>query len=159
MKTLAHNSRDRHVNRMVKTAQEVMMANPLSISRSAAISDAAKFLTAHRISAAPVIDEAGRPVGVLSRTDIVRHTQCDSSAESRRQHITVGEIMTPVVYFVRPETSLTTVIDDLLGCMVHRLFVVDDHGVLIGVISTLDVLRSLHSDATVGSRLPAKSVA
>jgi CBS-domain-containing membrane protein len=159
MKTLARNNLDRSVNCFAKTAKDVMMANPLSISRNAAISVAAQFLTDNGISAAPVIDEAGRPVGVLSRADLVRHAQFDGSTESRRRHTMVGEIMTPVVYFVRPETSLMTVIDDLLDCMVHRLFVVDDLGVLIGVISAIDVLRSFQTDKAAASRALATSVA
>ena len=53
--------------------------------------------------------------------------------------------MTPVVFFVRPETRVGSVIDDLLTCAVHRLFVVDEHEVLIGVISALDLLRHQHA--------------
>jgi len=59
--------------------------------------------------------------------------------------------MTPVVCFVRPATTLETVIDDLLSCMIHRLFVVDDHGVLVGVISAIDVLRSLQTAIATAS--------
>ena len=76
--------------------------------------------------------------------------------------------MTPVVFFVRPETRVGSVIDDLLTCAVHRLFVVDEHEVLIGVISTLDLLRFLHVESTAQSssmpprtkrlRTPARAV-
>ena len=55
------------------TAADLMTPNPLSIRQNATVKEAAAFLTDRRISAAPVIDEAGRAVGVLSRADIVVH--------------------------------------------------------------------------------------
>lgn len=136
-----------------------MTTNPMSISRSAMIADASVFLTAKGISAAPVIDEAGRPVGVVSRADIVRHARIRASSVSEIGNATVDEIMTPVVYSARPDTPLMGVIDHLLECKIHRLFVVDDHGVLIGVISTLDVLRSLLPDSGRPSHAPLESAA
>jgi CBS domain-containing membrane protein len=51
--------------------------------------------------------------------------------------------MTPVVYSVLPDAPVTEVINQMVGLKVHRLFVVDPDGVLVGVISTTDVLRHL----------------
>ena len=68
-----------------------------------------------------------------------------SEVSDTRLPLTVREVMTPVVYFVRPDTPVTNVIEDLLDSAVHRLFVVDDDEVLIGVISTLDLLQHLRS--------------
>jgi CBS domain-containing protein len=50
-----------------------MTPNPLSIGQNATVKEAAAFLSERGFSAAPVIDEAGRPVGVVSRADIVIH--------------------------------------------------------------------------------------
>src|SRR6516225_101537 len=55
------------------TAADLMTSNPVWIRPSANVKDAAKFLAEKRVSAAPVIDEAGRPLGVLSQSDIVAH--------------------------------------------------------------------------------------
>jgi CBS domain-containing protein len=116
-----------------------------------------------------VIDNAGRPVGVLSRADIVVHHrhkaeyvppvpdyyqktdlatpsgeplpsgfQAESAVQTR-----VRDIMTPVVFSVSAEAPARRVVGDMVGLKVHRLFVVDQGGVLIGVISALDVLRHL----------------
>ena len=54
-----------------KTVAEVMTPNPTSIRADAALEEAVAFLVDSGYSAAPVIDEAGRPVGVISRTDVV----------------------------------------------------------------------------------------
>jgi CBS-domain-containing membrane protein len=56
----------------------------------------------------------------------------------------VRDIMTPVVFSVATDTPTTTVVDAMLGLSVHRLFVTDDDGKLVGVISTIDILRHLH---------------
>src|SRR5258708_8722018 len=56
-----------------RTARELMTPNPLSLRDTTPIQDAVAFLIDKGISGAPVIDEAGRPVGVLSQTDILIH--------------------------------------------------------------------------------------
>jgi len=48
-----------------------------------------------------------------------------------------------VVFSVSPDTPAAKVIEDMVGLKVHRLFVVDDGGILVGVISALDVMRHL----------------
>lgn len=52
-------------------AADVMTRNPKSARQSASVRDAAGFLISNGIHTAPVIDEAGRPVGVVSRTDLL----------------------------------------------------------------------------------------
>jgi CBS-domain-containing membrane protein len=128
------------------SAADVMTRNPFSINHDATVREAASALTAKGVSAAPIIDDAGRPVGVVSRADIVRHARMDESSERDWGDAVVKDIMTSSVYFVRPDTPMSSVIDDLLDCNVHRLFVVGNDDVLIGVISTLDVLRHLRPE-------------
>lgn len=155
----------------VETAKELMTPNPVSINERATVREAAALLTDREISGAPVIDDAGRPVGVMSRTDIVRHDRETASyllrapdyyqqaeltlptgevLESGFQVETadsaeVRDIMTPTVLWVSPEDPAIEVVAEMLAFKVHRLFVVDDDGTLIGVISALDVLRKLRS--------------
>jgi CBS domain-containing protein len=52
-------------------------------------------------------------------------------------------MMTPTVFTVRLEAPAAQVVEDMLALRVHRLFVVDDDGVLVGVITATDVLRHL----------------
>jgi len=58
---------------MAETAADLMSANPVSVRADVTIAEAAALLTERGFGAAPVIDEAGRPVGVISRTDILLH--------------------------------------------------------------------------------------
>jgi CBS domain-containing protein len=153
---------DATLTRSGLSARCLMTANPVSISEYATLREAGTVLTTRGISAAPVIDDAGRAVGVLSRTDIVRYTSGNPSArqvlpefydavdplttEDARnfaQETQVWQIMTPVVLSVKADASLAHVVAELLVRKVHRLFVTDNDGTLIGVISALDVLSGM----------------
>jgi CBS domain-containing protein len=155
--------------RCARVAEDIMTPNPVSIDHTAKVQQAAAVLSERAISAAPVINEAGRPVGVVSRTDIVRIAggelgtarcalscdDCGSFSSLRRgarpeeldpgscECPVVKEIMTPEFFAVGKGTSIVRVVEELLTRNVHRLFVVDDDGVLVGVVTALDVLRGL----------------
>jgi CBS domain-containing protein len=160
------------------TAKDLMCPNPVSIDESATIREGVAFLVDKGFSAAPVIDRAGRPVGVLSRADVLVHDReqvhhlappeyyrgadlatqkelTDGFQIEEVDQTSIKEIMTPVVYSVLPEAPVTEVINQMVGLKVHRLFVVDADGVLVGVISTMDVLNHLrvaHGSAPVHAK-------
>lgn len=127
-------------NRLVlaaETAKELMTPNPVSISETATFQEAAAALTNREIGALPVINEAGRPVGVLSRADLVRH---EREGPVRRS---VAEVMTSTVISVAPDDAAWEVISKMAAFKIHRVFVVDGDGILVGVISAFDVVRML----------------
>jgi CBS domain-containing protein len=127
-----------------KKAAEMMTPSPVSIRQDATVTEAVELLTRREISGAPVIDEAGRPVGVVSRGDILVHDRVASdSGNADRGETRVRDIMTPVVFCVSPDAPASRVVREMTDLKVHRLFVVDDLGTLVGVITGLDVLRHL----------------
>ncbi len=134
-----------------ETAADLMQANPVSIRDDASIVEAIALLSDKRFGAAPVIDEAGHPVGVVSHSDILVHqrehlrqlTAGSPDVATQPDRACVRDIMTPAVFAVTPETPAAQVVSQLLTLNVHRLFVVDRSGILIGVITTFDVLRAL----------------
>ena len=98
---------------------------------------------------------SGRAVGVVSRSDVLVHDRekmagpylapddvdesSDASGATR-----VRDIMTPVIFSVTPDAPAAEVIKQMLDWKVHHLFVIDENQVLVGVVSTLDVLKRLH---------------
>jgi CBS domain-containing protein len=108
-----------------------------------------------------VIDEAGRPIGVVSRTDLLDYwgrrrdrlvalangeTTPNSLTASHGEpnaDLIASEFMTPVVFSVTVNTPVAKVIDKILALEVRCLFVTDEHGVLVGAISVFDLLRSI----------------
>ncbi len=146
-----------------QTAEELMTANPISLRADATIPEALALMTDRGFTAAPVIDEAGRPVGVLSRTDVLIHEREqlrhampaeEVHAEGRRPRhegfskeivdsTRVRDIMTPTIFTVNESSSAAEVVKRMCELKVHQLFVVDDDDSLVGVISALDIVRSL----------------
>jgi CBS domain-containing protein len=126
-------------------AADLMTANPMSIRAEATVPEAVAVLTERGFSAAPVIDESGRPIGVVSRADILVHERERLRAGARPplDGTLVRDIMTPAVFSVTPHTSAEQVVEQLLTLNVHQLYVVDEDQFLIGVISAHDVLRRL----------------
>jgi CBS domain-containing protein len=130
-----------------KKAVELMTPSPVSIGENATVREAIELLTRREISGAPVIDQAGRPVGVVSRGDILVHDReaidYAGPADEAEPVTRVRDIMTPVVFCISPDAPASRVVREMVDLKVHRLFVVDDLGVLVGVITVLDVLRHL----------------
>jgi CBS-domain-containing membrane protein len=147
-------------------AAEIMTANPRSIGADASVADATAFLALQGFTAAPVIDDAGRPIGVISQSDLIVHARekllakphgfyqdedltaaADTApADSYRlagDSTRVRDVMTPAVFSCTPETSVKSLVEQMVSLKVHRLFVVDNAGILIGVVSALDVLRGI----------------
>lgn len=134
-------------------ARDLMTSNIRSLDQHATVRQAARLFCTARFSGAPVIDEAGRPVGVVSRTDVLRHLGGFTGENGRgaeghprandRAETPVHRIMTRTVYSVGPDTPAEEVIEKLAELQVSRLFVVDRYGVLIGVVSAWDLLRRL----------------
>jgi CBS domain-containing protein len=157
-------------NRLVlhaETAYELMVPNPISIRAEAEIPEAISLFAEKSIAAAPVIDEAGRPIGVVSRSDLLIHErECEKARAGKPEYFfasdtaevpretppkataktTVVDLMTPAIFAVAPDTPVHRVISDMVGLHVHRLFVVDTDGILVGVISTMDILKHLRAD-------------
>ena len=149
------------------TASHLMVENPISIRDNASIREALALFADKGFSAAPVIDEKGRPVGVISRFDIIVHDRekidyvtpdyygrssmrtPEGEPLGKGFHVEnvdrtrVRDVMTPAVFSVDPDAPAANVVSEMLALKVHRLFVVDRSGVLVGVVSALDVLRHL----------------
>lgn len=148
------------------TAANLMTPNPVSIRGEASVGEAAALFTDKAFSGATVIDKSGRPIGVLSSSDLLVHdrekfrtvrapvdyagtlpsgTELEDSGYQvvDVDRTTVSSVMTPVVFSVTPESSARRVMSDMVSLHVHRLFVVDNSGVLVGVISALDVVKGL----------------
>lgn len=153
-------------------AEDLMTPEPVSLNENLHVTEAAAFLASCGIRTAPVINAAGRPVGVFSESDIARNFRNTARANvldiargeermkprlkryqafaQQRTHsrsvgeLTVGEIMTPHVHCVTGDTPLVDIAQELVAKRIHTMFVTDDEGVLIGVVTALDVLNSLH---------------
>ena len=157
-----------------RTKVEALMSSPVeTVKADWSLQEAARHLLRRGITGAPVVDEDERVVGVLSLQDIARHAKwhldaeegaSDPSAErdmlreldaeeeglrssmhiDRLEGATVRQVMTPNVSTVKNHTPLAEVTAVLLRDAIHRIFVRNSRGKLVGVVSTMDVVRALH---------------
>ncbi len=143
----------------MKTA-EVMTRSVVTIAPNATIQDAIRLMLGQRISGLPVVDAAGRMVGILTEGDLLRRAETGTephhagwlnflrgparAAEDfvRSHGRYVEEVMTRVVRTVEEDTPLDQVVDMMEKRRVKRLPVLRD-GILVGVVSRSDLLRAL----------------
>jgi len=65
--------------------KEVMTADPLTVARGSRLLEAVEVLRGHKISELPVVDEAGRPIGLLDITDLIGLALIEAPAEPEAQ--------------------------------------------------------------------------
>ena len=128
--------------------RDLMTPSPVSVRHGATVREAAAFLTERGIGAAPVVNDAGRAVGVLSRFDVLL------AVNAGVEGAPVREVMTPSVIAVRPHAPALDALDHMVRHMVRRVFVVDDAGVPIGVVTMSDLCRGLTAQWSLPSLPP-----
>ncbi len=145
-------------------AKDIMNPQVITVTDTMDLREVAKILVEERITGAPVVDEMGTLVGVISQSDLVEY---DLAAEHeltveapfyRRpfddalqpQHgfridelpaDTVTDVMTPYLITVTEDTPIREVAARMASCGVHRLIVVDTDQQIRGIVTSLDVLR------------------
>ncbi len=110
----------------------------------------AEVLIEHRVDAAAVVDRRGHPIGVVSKTDLVRGSIDGRGAKPKPleqgeadRRGTAGAIMTPVVHSVRETTRLGQAVALMAAEAIHQLPVVSDDGRVVAMLSTRDVMQAI----------------
>ncbi len=150
------------------SAGDIMSSDLLTAYEGWTIHRLAEFFIKHQISAVPVIASDHELVGIVSVGDVFRFNNMndgekgsimrnhyrdscghDINQEDLRawvkdadKNCTVHHIMTPEVIAVDIDSSLDHVSNILLDKHIHRVFVTENNKV-VGVITAMDVLRSL----------------
>jgi CBS domain-containing protein len=120
--------------------QDVMTSPAHSCTPDANLATAALAMKDYDCGALPVLDNAGRPVGILTDRDI-----CLAVARKNRfpAAIPVREVMTREPFTCGPGTDLVYALNVMADRRVRRLPVVDGNGRLVGILSLSDVLSSM----------------
>ena len=144
---------------------EIMTRQVVQVAPDSSVDELTTILLERGISGAPVVDDKGRPLGIVSKTDLLRdHYSRGDSVEvpkmelhrggveaplDRGLHVqpepgpTVRDVMTPLA-FALPENASVARASALMAVeAVHRIVVVDEAGKVSGILSSLDVLRWL----------------
>jgi len=142
---------------MKSTVKDVMTTHVISVTKDASFRTMAAALREHRVSAFPVVDEAGKVIGVVSEADMLAKQALDSEPQGmpgmiagllrRREHekargTTAGDLMTSPPVTVAPDDTLERAARLMYTRKVKRLPVVDEGGHLVGIIGRADLLAS-----------------
>jgi CBS domain-containing protein len=148
--------------------RRVMRDAITALTPETSLAAAAKLFAERRVGGAPVVDAGGRVLGVASRSDLLRgaaggdrrgtsafylmlhgepvisgtHPPGDPSGAPDG---VVGDVMNKRVISVAPDSPLRDAVATMLREEIHRLLVLDGDK-LVGVVSTMDVLRAMVPD-------------
>ena len=125
-----------------------MTRKVLSLDPGLEISAATQMLIAHNISGAPVLDQHGRLVGILTERDCLKVAM--QAGYHDIPYGLVRDYMSADPESVTPEKSILTLAEKFIRGRFHRYPVVDQ-GRLVGIISRRDVIRAM------GQYFPTKS--
>lgn len=138
---------------MKSTVKDVMTTHVVAVKRTASFKEMIVRMRKSHVSAFPVVDDAGRVIGVVSQADML-NKEADlapgpgplSGILRFRDHekalgVTAAELMTSPPVTVGPDTPLADAARLMRDRRVKRLPVVNAGEHLIGIISRADVLR------------------
>ncbi|KAL8183023.1 UNVERIFIED_CONTAM: hypothetical protein K2H54_012397 [Gekko kuhli] len=132
-----------------KTIQELGIGTFRDVAmvlESAPVYTALEIFVDRRVSALPVINEAGRVVGLYSRFDVI-HLAAQKSYNNL--DISVGDALKQRslclegVLTCHPYETLEDIIDRIAKEQVHRLVLVDEKNAPRGIVSLSDILQAL----------------
>jgi len=136
--------------------QDLMTSPAHSCSPDASLVVAARTMGDYGCGALPVLDESGRPVGIVTDRDV-----CMAVARMNRfpSAISVREVMTPNPLTCAPGSEIGDVLNLMANRRVRRLPVVDAKGRLVGIVSLSDIVSSVQDAQNFDSPVLRKLVA
>lgn len=124
-------------------ARDVMTSPVIVIRPDTPAREAAALLCAHGFTAAPVVDDRRRVVGMATEADLVRgRIPPDGWAVEDYADPAVDAVMTTEPLVVGPDDDLADVVTRMLDAAITSVPVVDSER-LVGIVSRRDVLRAV----------------
>jgi len=144
-------------------ARDVMVSPVITVGEDETVRDLAKLLITKRISAVPVVDRAGKLVGIVTEADLMRRTETETerpyswwmhfflgdqqiAADYVKSHATkVKDIMTRDVKTAAPDAPLYEIADLFEENQIKRVPVVTANGDLVGLVSRANIIQAMAS--------------
>lgn len=156
-----------------RTVSDVMTSRVHVASPLAPFKLLVRMIEENRVSAIPIVDQQGVPIGIVSETDLLlkeRRVELGSSRDllhvhKRRQErakaggTVASEIMTSPAITVASDTSLSRAARLMQERNVRRLVVVDERGRIAGIVSRSDLLQVfLRTDEELREEIAGKLI-
>lgn len=152
---------------MAKTVAEVMTNDPLVVQPETPIKEVIKIIAEQSIRGLPVVNEAGKLVGVISETDLLWQETgvepplyimfLDSviylenpARYDRELHKalgqTAGEVMTGHPISIKPDQPLPKAAKLMQEKSIHHLPVTNEADQVIGMLTSGDIVRAMAAE-------------
>lgn len=119
---------------------EIMTEDPQCCTANSTLQEAAQLMRDCDCGEIPVVDQQGKPVGVITDRDIC----CRAVAENRPVSTSVQEIMSSPAVTVSPNDNVERCLQLMDQHQIRRLPVVDDNGICCGMVAQADLARELN---------------
>ena len=148
-------------------ARDIMTKEVITVSPQTKVLDLARLLADHKINGAPVVDDEGRLVGVVTQSNLIdrakkfelpyvisildahfyleRPSTFKKNLEKLMGNL-VSDIMTAPPVTITPEVEVDEIATIMARRQVHTLPVLEDNK-LIGIIGKIDIIRALGQES------------
>jgi CBS domain-containing protein len=129
---------------MTETVNDFMRKSLITIEESASVQEAANRMKDKNISSLVVVDEIGRPLGLITERDLVRKVCIHDVSTSK---LIIKEIMSSPLITIDSNSSASEAVDMMLRNNVRHLLVVGSKSSEsldkpIGIVTPLDFTKS-----------------
>jgi CBS domain-containing protein len=114
---------------------DVMVREVVTAGKNTPLKEAANSMYEKRVGSVVVVDEAGKPVGIVTERDLVYACAKGLSADTP-----IWMVMTENPITIGEDALLLDAVEKMRSLNVRHLPVVDKEGKLVGIISVRDVL-------------------
>lgn len=122
------------------TAKDVMSETVLTVRDDLKLSQVAEILAENEISGAPVLDDEGSLLGVVSLRDVARSLEDPADRGAARPELAVRQIMSPIADTVLEDAPVPDIARVMVANKYHRM-VVTRREQPVGIVSSMDLLR------------------
>jgi acetoin utilization protein AcuB len=136
-------------------AADIMTESPVTVTAQATVGDAARTLDSLSVRHLPVVNEDAELIGMISDRDLRGDAGGGGATEdlvtsAPPLSAQIVEIMSSDVVQASPDDDLKVLAELMLDNKVGAVPVVDNDGLLVGIVSYVDILRALVEGEEVG---------
>jgi CBS domain-containing protein len=131
---------------MIK-AKDVMSTKVTTIDEYANVMEVIKLLVEHNVTGLPVVDDAGRLLGMVTEKDILMQLLYDPDVKGK----TVTDLMTTEIVHFDEDENLMKIFESLVQNNFRRVPILSE-GQLVGIVSRRDIIVFLSAKAKKGKR-------
>jgi len=126
---------------------QIMTCDMTCARRDLPVAAVAALMVHSHIGCVPVVEEPGRPVGMITKRDLVEQMVAGGPSDTPGPHHaaprTANELMMPLALTLGEHATIAHAAALMAAEDVHHTPIVDAGGRLIGIVSTMDIVRWL----------------